>query len=230
MNARIRSFFVLILLLSIAPLACGAPIFQDGFESGTLGSQWSVSGTNNGRATVSPDNGPANGVRHLVLDDGVTDAIYSAAEATLTLDLSNKKNVVLSFNAKSLGNEPDAPPAGNFTTTRNYDGVAISTDGGTTWRAVQTLATVGTAWQNFSVTLDSSVTALGGAFGPGFRIRFSEYDNASAPLDGIAIDDVIVTADDDQRTLLELPTPLVEGTGPYTGYVLLAFAPATPHG
>src|SRR5439155_6525930 len=65
----------------------------------------------------------------------------------------------------------------------------------------------------------------GDALGPDLRIRFSEYDNASAPLDGIAIDDVQVTAEDDQRAVLELPVDLMEGTGPHTGHVLLAFAP-----
>src|SRR5206468_9813384 len=100
--------------------------------------------------------------------------------------LSDKKNVVLSFQAKSLQNEPDEPPTTNFTSTRTYDGVAISTDGGGTWRSVQSLANVSTSWQSFSITLDAAVLQLGGSFGPGFRVRFSEYDNAPAPIDGIA--------------------------------------------
>lgn len=216
------------LLLVIVPGLRAATIFQDGFESGTLGPQWKTGSTNNGRASVSSQNGPATGTYHLVLDDSVNDALYSVAESVLTLDLSNKKNVVLTFSAKSLGNEADVPPSGNFTTTRAFDGVSISGDGGTTWRSVQSLAAVSSSWTTYSITLDSSVTSLSTTFGSTFLIRFSEYDNAPAPVDGIAIDDVMVTADDDQRAVLDFPSPVVEGQNNLTGYAFLAFAPATP--
>ncbi len=219
----------LIFLTAISlSFASGATVFQDGFEVEPLGSQWSASGSNDGRAQIRQDHSPAGGARHLILDDGVSDALFSVAEATLALELANKKNVVLSFKAKSLGNEPHTPPTGNFTSSRNYDGVAISADGGTTWRSVQSLAGVATAWESFSVTLDGAVSALGGRFRANFRIRFSEYDNASAPVDGLAIDDVSVTADDDQRAVLELPGTLTEGSGQQIGYVLLAYAPVEP--
>ena len=137
--------------------ANSAEVFEDGFESGPLGTAWSLSYLNQGRVEVSLENGPATVLAHLILDDSVSDAFYSAAEATLTLNLANKKNVQLQFKVKSLGNEPHAPPPGNFTGVRTYDGVAISSDGGTTWRSVQSLATVGTAWEAFSVNLDASV-------------------------------------------------------------------------
>jgi hypothetical protein len=221
-------FLRIFVCLCGAQLGTAATIFQDGFESGSLGSQWSTSKTNDGRVTVTSNYNPAAGAQHLVLDDSVNDAIYSVAEATLIVDLSHKKNVVLSFQAKSLENEPDEPPTDNFSGTRAYDGVAISTDGGTTWRAVQSLATVSTSWQSFSITLDASVEQLGGTFGTGFRIRFSEYDNAPAPVDGIAIDEVSITADEDQRAGLELPNPVMEGSGPHTGYLVVAFAPSAP--
>ena len=203
-------------------------MFQDDFEGSSLDPHWKIGSTNNGRAALSNQNGPASGVQHLVLDDSVSDAIPSVAEAILTLDLSNKKNVVVSFKAKSLGNEPDQPPTTNFTSTRAFDGVSISGDGGVTWRTIQTLAATSTNWTSYVVTLDSSVAALGTVFGSSFLIRFSEYDNGPAPLDGIAIDDVIVTADDDQRAVLELPSPVVEGQSSQIGYALLAFAPASP--
>jgi hypothetical protein len=217
----------LVAALIVASTACltGAEtVFKDGFEAGLLGPGWEATASNDGRCTVTPNYMPATGQWQLVLDDGVNDAVYSVAEASLQLNLSHKKNVTLSFKAKSLGNEPDIPPSGNFTTARNFDGVSISTDGGTTWRVVQSLANVGVAWETYSLLLDGVVTALGGSFGENFRIRFSQFDNAAAPLDGIAIDEVQVTADDAQQAVLELPTPLLEGTGPHTGYAMLAFA------
>lgn len=216
-----------ILITALVPLNAGI-LFQDGFESGTLSSEWVAAGTGDGRTQVSSDFGPQEGTKHLVLDDAVTDANSSVAEATLTLNLSFKKNVVLTFQAKSLGNEAHAPPTGtNFTGTRIFDAVTISTDGGTTWRTVANLSTLSSNWQQFSIPLDTSVTSLGGTFGANFKIRFSQYDNAPAPIDGIAIDAVSVDGDGDQRVALELPTPLLEGTGPHTGFALLAFAPSS---
>lgn len=219
-------FPVAVLSLSgVAPVAA-AILQEQGFEEGLSAPTWTTGGTQDGRAVVTGVNGPATGSSHLVLDDAVTDAAFSAAEATLKLDLSNKKGVVLTFKAKSIGNEPHDPPAGNFTTTRNYDGVAISTDGGGTWRSVQSLANVDTTWQTFIVPLDAAVTSLGGIFCPNFLIRFSAFDNSQAPLDGIAIDDVSVTGSDDQRVVLEMPGAVTEGSGPHTGYAMLAY-PAT---
>ena len=228
MKGFLLSAWLLLLATSAGVAARGATLLQDGFEDGSLSAAWSVSVTNNGRAVVTAANEPATGTSHLVLDDSISDAIYSVAEATLSLDLTNKRNVVLKFKAKSLGNEAHTPPTGNFVGTRAYDGVAISADGGTTWRNVQSLDTVPATWTSYAVALDASVVSLGSVFGPGFRIRFSAYDNAPAPLDGIAIDDVSVSADEDQRLVLELPRTLGEGTGPHTGYALLSIPPSAP--
>ncbi|MDX1927594.1 MAG: hypothetical protein SFV81_13820 [Pirellulaceae bacterium] len=225
---KLLSFFAATLILIGSVELRAEQLFNDGFESGSLGSAWSISRIYDGRVQVSTAYGPATGAAHLVLDDSVSDALFSAAEATLTLDLSSKKTVILSFKAKSLGNEPHNPPTDNFTSTRSYDGVAISPDGGVTWRSVQSLANVGTQWESFSIELDSQVKAMGLMFGPGFRIRFSGYDNAPIPMDGLAIDDVSITGVDDQRSLLELPASVMEGSGPHTGYALVAIAPTTP--
>ena len=220
------SRFVALVLLSSGPTVIAATLFEDGFEQGLAA--WTLGTTNQGRAVASMDYAPAGGTRHLVLDDAVNDSTYSVAEASFTLDLSFRKNVILQFKAKSLGNEPNSPPAGNFTTARNHDAVAISTDGGATWRSVQSLAAIGTTRTTYSVSLDAAITQLGGNFGPGCLIRFSGYDNAPAPLDGIAIDDVSVSADADQRAIVELPVQVNEGSGPHTGHVVLLSAPDSP--
>lgn len=213
-RAGFRRWFVIeIFLLLLSPgLIRAGIVFEDGFESGTLGPAWNVSTTQDGRVTVSATHAPASGQRCLVLDDAVDDGIYSVAQATLHLNLLQKKNVVLSFMARSLGNEPDY-----------NDHIAFSTDGGVSWHEFHTYWSPGMEWGRMSFRLDSYLSFFEEAFGQDFRIRFSEYDNASAPIDGIAIDDVVVTADDDQRAVVELPTSVLEGTGPHAGYVLLAF-------
>ncbi|MCW1923453.1 hypothetical protein OKA05_12890 [Luteolibacter arcticus] len=212
-------------LLANGSIANGATLFEDGFEQGLT---WTVETNQQGRARTTTEHDPATGTSHLVLDDALNDSTTSVAEASFPLDLSFKKNLVLQFKAKSLGNEPHSPPAENFTTFRNYDGAAISTDAGATWRSLQSLAAAGTTWTTYTVPLDAAVSQLGGNFGPNCRIRFSGYDNAPAPLDGIAIDDVTVTADVDQRSIVELPGPVNEGGGTYTGYVVLLFAADAP--
>lgn len=221
-----RAFALALALLTTGHAVAAATLFEDGFEQGL--SAWTTGSTHQGRVQASSEHGPAGGTSHLVLDDAVNDSTASVAEASFTVDLSFRKNAVLRFKAKSLGNEPNPPPAENFTSARNHDGVAISTDGGVTWRNIQSLAAIGTAWATFSVPLDAAVTQLGGYFGPGCRIRFSGYDNAPAPLDGIAIDDVSVSADADQRMIVELPGPVNEGSGPHTGHVVLLMAPDSP--
>lgn len=222
MNHRCLSLAAATCLLAVA----GAePIFQDGFESGL---NWTVTKTYDGRVAVTGDHGPASGSAHLVLDDATSDAGFSVAEASIMLDLTDKKNVTLNFMAKSLGNEAHAPPSGNFTGTRTYDGVAISCDGGVTWRSVQSLAAVAAEWTSFSLPLDSSVTALAGSYGPGFRIRFSGYDNSPAPLDGIAIDNVALSADVDPRITVEMPGTVAEGSGPHTGFISINVVQASP--
>src|SRR6185295_19443773 len=88
--------------------ASGATLLQDGFEDGA-GAAWQFSSTGNGRERVLSEFEPFAGTKHLVLDDSVDDAIFSSAEATATVNLISRKNVVLSFRAKSLGNEPNNP-------------------------------------------------------------------------------------------------------------------------
>jgi YVTN family beta-propeller protein len=204
--------------------ASGLDVLKEGFERS---SRFVLSGTAQGRARASKDFSPATGRRHLVLDDSKRDAVYSSAEATATIDLSRKRNVVLQFSAKSLGNDADPPPDGVFANFRNYDGVAVSADGGKTWQAVQSLSAVGASWTGFSLALDPVIASLDG-FGPGFKIRFCGYDNAPAGIDGLAIDDVLVTADEDHQIIVELPDSLEEGTGPHIGHVLLDSAPSRP--
>jgi len=208
------------------PVARGEVLFEDGFEDGL--SRWQISTTADGRAITSGDHEPATDTRHLVMDDAASDANFSVAEASVSLDLTRRRNVVLNFKSKSLGNDPHPAPSANFSGVRNFDAVTISTDGGTTWRQVRSLANGTTSWTSHVVPLDSPTSLLGGSFGPDFRIRFSMYDNAPAPLDGIAIDDVSVTADPTQLVSLELAGTVAEGSGPYTGLVQLAMPAKAP--
>jgi len=217
------------LLISLAvPLSWGGVVFEDGFDDGELGPSWTEVSTAQGRARVTEEFSPAEGTHHLVLDDSVTDALFSTAAVTLTVNLTNMKEAVLTFKAKSIGNEPHPPPAGIFTSDHAYDGVAVSANGGQSWIAAVSLANVGLSWEEVTVSLDSVYAALEATYAGPTLIRFSAHDNAEAPSDGIAIDRVSVTAVVDQRTALEMPTSLAEGTVGHEGMVLVAIPPSEP--
>lgn len=124
--------------------------------------------TNQGRAMLAG----SGGERYLQLDDASSDAVYSLVTADFEVDLTSRRNVRLSFRAKSLGNESHPPPNGNFTAQGNFDAVTITTDGGWTWRSVQSLAEVGSAWETFSLTLDSAINGLGGGWSIPHRTLF----------------------------------------------------------
>ena len=103
--------------------------FVEDFESGQFLSYWEVSGTGTYQSTVTrrlhpPRRGLPRGLgRFRVRPRG------SRNELTLTLDLRPYENVVLSFWALDLGDEPHGPPPAPFTGGADFDGVAVSADG-----------------------------------------------------------------------------------------------------
>ncbi len=203
-------------------------ILEEGFESGQIPAGWTVRKTDQGRVRVMQEFGPAAGGHHLVLDDAVNDTRYSLNEVVVPLDLTGKRNVVLDFKAKRLGDEIHwgwgLIGGGNGPS----DGVSLSPDGGLSWFPVHVFTAPDGEWETVSLRLDDYYD-LGYYmnYGPDFLIRFSQYDNSSAPVDGIALDDIVVTADEDRRVMLEMVSG-VEGSGPHKGYVLLTLPSAEP--
>ncbi|MDB6139438.1 MAG: Conserved repeat domain protein [Verrucomicrobiaceae bacterium] len=213
-------------LLFFAAGLNAATIFQDGFEDPVLGPLWSKFVTSNGRVSLSSQFTPATGLQSMILDNSVANSGKSLAMATLVLDLSHKKNVVLSWKAKSLGNQPDIPSYHSLGSVDYADGVAISTDSGSNWVSVTSLAYTPTTWQSYSVNLDNYASI--NSYAAGFRIRFSQYGTGPAGTDGIAFDDVLVTADDNQIAQVSVPAQATEGDSGIAGTILVRFAPATP--
>ncbi|MCG3195563.1 MAG: hypothetical protein GHCLOJNM_00029 [bacterium] len=164
------------------------PPFHEDFESGVLDPYWEVTGTGSHRAEVESNFAPHSGSQHVVMDNP---SGYSRNEVTLFMDLEGWKNLVLSFWAKSLGDESHGPPPNPFSNGADFDGVAISVNG-THWHEVIGLRGIGVDYQQFSVDLDQALRTHNLSLSPVFRIRFNQYDNSAAPTDGIAFDDVSV--------------------------------------
>ena len=172
-----------------------ATLFEDGFETGVLGPEWTLSGTGTWRTQVTTGNGPRSGSRHLTMDSA-TDNSNARNEATLTLNLAGRTGVALIFWMREFGDEDHGPPASPFMGGADFDGVAISADG-TAWYEVQGLRTangISGSYTQFIVDLSSEAAARGLALGEGFKIRFNQYDNYAIATDGFAFDDISVVA------------------------------------
>jgi M6 family metalloprotease-like protein len=169
-------------------------LYSENFESGSLGPEWSVNSTNEGRIVVSADNLPHGGHYHLTMDDTTGNSTYSLNELVLTVDLSGLSGVLLSFYQMEIGDENEAMSA-SFTGTENSDGVAISADG-VTWYRLTDLGIESPAWDYalFEVDLDAAVASAGISYTSDFRIKFQQYDNYPINSDGFAFDDIEIVA------------------------------------
>ncbi|MEO5714509.1 MAG: M36 family metallopeptidase [Luteolibacter sp.] len=201
------------------------PIFWEPFESGGLASAWTITGTGNHRTVVTTANSPHAGNYHLTMDSGV-DGNYSRNEATLTLNLASRSNVTLSFWVKMFNDEPHAPPSNPFANGADFDGVAVSADGGTTWHEIRDLRSISNSWQKISLNLDAAVVARGLAYTSNFKIRFNHYDNYSISTDGFAFDDILVAESFNSSLTLAAPGSATEGDAPVTATITANPVPA----
>jgi hypothetical protein len=159
--------------------------YTTGFETGALDSYWTTASTGNGRIRVLNTNGPHGGSYHAVLDDA-TSGGYSQNEARLRLNLSGQTQVQLVFWWKEFGDE-----------THTQDGVYFSNNGGSSYVKVQNLnggSYTNNTWQQFTLDLDALAAANGLALTSTFVVKFQQYDDYPITTDGMAFDDIAVTA------------------------------------
>lgn len=215
-------------------ITAGAPslatvIFTEGFESGVFSNNWTITGTSNYRSQITTANGPHGGTHHLLMDSSSFGA-YSRNESTLSIDLSGRAGVVLSFWAKIFNDAPNGPPPVPFTGGADFDGVAISADG-ITWWEVQPLRTpaISNNWTQFTVDLDAAMVAHGLTYTSAFKIRFNHYDAYSVSSAGMAVDDIAISALPLGAPLtITAPAQVTEGALGATGSITLPSAPSTP--
>ena len=129
------------------------------------------------------------------LSDPKKGIAYARNSVTLIYDLSSCAIVRLAFEAKEYGDEPHSPPSNPFTGDADFDGVAISTDG-VTWYEIQDLRNLRSdKFTAFDIDLDATIGAWGLSYNDQFRIRFCQYDNNPAPMDGIFLHNIEVTSE-----------------------------------
>ncbi|MEO7098199.1 MAG: M36 family metallopeptidase [Luteolibacter sp.] len=202
------------------------PVFWEPFETGTLASAWTITGTGTHRTLVTTANAPHAGVYHLAMDSSVNDS-YSRNEATLTLDLAGRSNLSLSFWVKMFNDEANAPATNPFTTGADFDGVAISNDGGNTWYEIQDLRSISNTWQKIQLDLDAALAARGLSYTSNFKIRFNHYDNFTISTDGFAFDDILVAQAFTNSLAITAPDSATEGDAPVTATLFITPPPAS---
>lgn len=154
-------------------------LFTDGFESGTFGSGWTLSGTGTWRI-ITTTTYKASGTRGARFDSSVSNS-YATSRLTLTLNASNHGTLSLTYKIRNVADE-----------IHTQDGVYISNDG-TTWTKVAGIPAISSSFSTVTVDLSAAAAAAGFTPGASFRIRWQQYDNYPLASDGIAIDDVSVT-------------------------------------
>ena len=152
------------------------------------------------------------------MSDPVADLEYARNAVTLVFDLTGVVQAQLSFQAMEYGDEPHAPPAAPFGDDANFDGVAVSADG-VDWYEIQDLRHLRSdRFTAYDIDLNAAIAALGISYTSSFRIRFCQYDNMPAPMDGISIHAIELEAEL-REAVMHLPmddnaaTPTVVDTG-----------------
>ncbi|MEM9825059.1 MAG: CARDB domain-containing protein [Planctomycetota bacterium] len=192
---------------------------SDGFESGVLGSQWTVGG--NGRTFLTGAFGTAAGSFAMLMDNGGGSSNTRNNEATWTVDLSRISAPVLKFSHAEWGDEHTTLPQ-TFTGSASGDGIAIS-DNGVDWYRIFNPANQSTGvWQNFEIDLAAQAAAAGMTLGRDFQIRFHQVDNFPLTTDGRGWDEIEILGSRDaafefdvnigDSLVLETKTP-GDGTG-----------------
>jgi len=149
--------------------------YSEGFESGSLSSEWTTTTTACGRVQVTTAHGPSTGNYHFVCDSD-SDGCYSTATLTLTLDLSAVATASLRFRFKDMNDEFHS----------GSDILQASDNGGLTWVKIDDL----TGQNDAYITKTYDLDPLGLSYGSNFKIRWSWYDNYSATTDGFGFDDI----------------------------------------
>jgi hypothetical protein len=164
------------------------PMFQDGFETGDLGTGWSVSTRNEGRVQVANNatipGGVNTGAYSLFLDDAVPGGTASSqAQAVLTADLEGVSVATLSFSWRGFAD-----------TNSSADAVYISGNYGTNWCRIRDFDDPQKTYKAETIDLIASAKTCGLTLNDHFQIRFQFFgfygilDGANA--DGYGIDNI----------------------------------------
>jgi len=170
--------------------------YYDGFESGVLSNYWTSLTNATGRIQLVSTTNSFEVNRCLVMD---SQSGFSLKEAVLTIDLSDQTNVLLRCWSRNVGDVLNAMPP-QFTGSTNADGVAVSIDGITWYRAISPAAGTSSGFTNHVVDLYALASQYGLTLTETFQIKFQHYGNATWPSGGRAFDHISVVPEPSSLT------------------------------
>lgn len=201
--------------------------FTDDFETGPpLDNAWIAESTGPGRIDVVNTFGPQESF-HVILDSGAS-STFALNELTLAVDLLGASQVLLKYDWKEFNEEANALPA-SWTGSFEGDGVAISDDG-VTWHRIASLHTAlaNNTYETVVIDLDQAAADAGLVYNHTFRIRFQQYDNNPADVDGIALDNIgVLQGTDDPLIATAILPPALVGV-PYGPHAVTAVGGDAP--
>jgi hypothetical protein len=163
---------------SVAPQA--AIPYYTGFEDG-FDQYWKLSSTHLlGRIVATGAYEPFAGGYHLMMDVS-TASNYNLNTADLRLNLAVLTSPVLSFRAKSIGNE-----------NHPENGIWLSDDGGSSFLKVAPIVDTNAYWADRFINLGAVAQSYNLNAAQNFIVRFAQYDNSPVTSDGIGVDEVRV--------------------------------------
>ncbi len=201
--------------------------FGDDFELPALSNSWTTNSTGGSRIRVVSSTA-SSGSRRVSMDSSSSvSSPPGLNEAILHLNLAGLTGVQLSFAHREFGDE-DNPMTASFTGSSNADGVAMSVDGVNWFRLVSLTGAASTnSYQTKTFNLSSIATANGLTLSANTRIKFQQFDNSNETADGIAIDNVAVTANKPQALVVTPTTLNVTEGSTNTFSVKLAIQPTS---
>jgi len=194
------------------------PIIETFDDGPGLARQWLLTDRQGARTLVRNSFGPASAPGQLIQDSFLPSfGITGTNEATLLLDLAATPTGgwTLTFRHKKFAGEDNQTMPASFTGNSNTDGVALSTNGGTTWYRLYDLANdtaSTTTYKTTSIDLTAFAKQRNLTLGTDVRIRFQRYGtgrtDATNPAlrGGRAFDDVAVTGPTDREAPVALFT------------------------
>ncbi|MGA1867790.1 MAG: CAP domain-containing protein [bacterium] len=164
--------------------------FEENFEGQALEGYWHAVSSEAGRIYITDSGGPYSGDFHLIMDSSIQ-GTYALNELILTIDLANQSGILLSFYQKEFHDEDNKMPA-SFLGSHKSDGIAISADGATWYKAQDLTGTEGNdeQWTKYEINLDTAIALAQITYNNAFKIKFQQYDNYPVSWDGFAFDDI----------------------------------------
>ncbi|WP_375585357.1 putative Ig domain-containing protein [Cyclobacterium xiamenense] len=187
-------------------------IFEDNFETGTFGAQWTarpnIDGGQNGIAEIFTN---SDGSSYVRLGKSSDAGGFTTNALDLNLDLAGQTDVELLFAIYNYYDE-----------TQDEDGLYMSDDGGSTFTKVFDFmpgSWCDLAWGSFPPLSISKLAADHGLnLNDQFVIRFQQYDNANfgtfGDEDGFYLDDVVVRSSPDVHVQLPVDDDFDDGVIP----------------